>query len=66
MKTEKVYVKGNPYVPESFWDYALLTEPKHEKKLLNMGYVFSKKETELYSTLSKERKKSVRFDKVLN
>lgn len=59
-----VYVKGDPFTPERFWSYALVTD-LNKKGLHNdivvRSYNFSQKDTDLYNSLTKEQQKKIHF-----
>jgi hypothetical protein len=65
METIDVYVRGDVYKPQRFWDYALRTNYKQDsggRMYIDTGFTFSQKDTDLYKSLSDEDKKKVRYN----
>jgi hypothetical protein len=61
METMEVYVRGNSHIPSRFNEYALRTNHADDKWYADLGFNFSKKDTELYKSLSEEVKKKIEF-----
>ncbi len=64
METIEIYVRGNSFIPQRFWDYAIRTNYKQDsggRMYVDAGFVFSQKDTELYKSLSDDDRKKVRF-----
>jgi hypothetical protein len=63
MKTMEVYVRGSAHIPARFWDYALRTNKivNKDKFYTDEGFHFSKNDTELYKSLSKEERRKIQF-----
>ena len=64
MKTTEVYVRGDAHTPQRFWDYALRTDYKQSsgaRMYIDTGFTFSQKDTDLYKSLSKNKKDKVKF-----
>lgn len=55
-----IFRKGNAWIPERFWDYAI-GEERHIKEYLKLGYRVSQKDTLIYSNMDEEQKKKVVF-----
>lgn len=64
MKTIEVYVRGDAFTPQRFWDYALRTNYKQDsggRMYIDTGFTFSQKDTDLYKSLTEEQQKKIKF-----
>ena len=61
MRSIDVFMKGDCYTPQRFWDYALRTESKHANFYDELGFIFSEKHTKEYRKLTDKDKKKVSF-----
>jgi len=61
MIVTQVFVRGDSFTPQRFWEYALRTETKHGQKYHELGFIFSEKSTKEYIELSDTDKKKVSF-----
>jgi hypothetical protein len=64
MNTIEVYVRGDAFTPQRFWDYALRTNYKQEsggRMYVDTGFHFSQKHTDEFKSLTEEQRKKVKF-----
>lgn len=63
MIVSEVYCRGDAHTPARFWDYALRTSTlgHYARDLHEMGFRYSKEDTELFNSLSDEEKAKVQF-----
>lgn len=63
-EVEKVFMKGDALTPSRFWSYALSSKESHENKYIELGFTYSKRDTDAYRELTRKLKDSIMFSMV--
>jgi hypothetical protein len=61
MIVSEVFMKGDAFTPQRFWEYAFRTETKHGRFYNLLDFTYSEKHTKEYNGLSDMDKKKVEF-----